>query len=229
MDNPTTITVTWDDLRRSLTIDAKAVGASSCLIQAGYGPNTYLFSGKNTLTVTDIPHTTEKFLYIRAVGLNSDGTELVAGELLTAVSIKHPILGIVRTCDGDKNIIDFVEKKNGVVTPRFKDGKRVVRISTFDVNFYDGDELYTSQVVCAKQPMKKPEDPTGEGDCQFAFWKYETPDPEIDDRAIVTFSPGSENIKDYPFQKVKVGEKLVEPPDPVNPNGCPFDGWYYIV
>lgn len=231
MDNPTTITATWDDLQESLTLTAKSEGFVAAHIYAGYAPNYYLFEANNKLTLTDIPHSDHEFIYVRAVGLSSDKVEHPESELFIVVPVKHPILGIVKSCDGeDKYIIDFVEKKDGKVTKRWQSGRRVVKISTFDVEFWDGDELYLSEKVCAKQPMERPEDPeSGEEGCKFMLWKYETPDPEIDDRAIITFSPNSENIKDYPFQRVKIGEKLVEPPDPVNPNGCPFDGWYYIA
>lgn len=222
-----TININWDSLHRELTLTATTEGAAATFIQAGYAPNFYSFEGRDTLTISDLEHVDGKPLYLRAVGLNSAGEEMLETETLTSTPIYHPIIGIVKTCDGERNIIDIVEYKNGKVSERFKSGQRVVKIGTVNVNFYVDGELYLTKKVCSGQPMEQPDDPELPEGCELMYWAEEVPDP-YEGKFRVTMSPvnGKQNTI---VEWVKAGEKATKPADPEPPEskaGCPFHGWY---
>lgn len=163
------VTIAWNDTRSTLTLTGSASGASGVRIYAGYGPNDYNYRADNQLVISDFNHKDHQFLYIRVVAFDGSGKELAGGEFFTAIQLKHPILGLVKTCDGDKNIIDFVEKRSGKAIERFKSGKRVVKIGTFNVTFYDGDTLIESVKVCEGGTVAPPTPPE-KSDAKFAYW-----------------------------------------------------------
>lgn len=122
------IETTWNDTRDTVTITATADDVANIKIYAGIAPNDYSYSGANSLNISNLPHVPGSYLYIRAVALDEDDNEVTCNEAFATVPIPHPILGIAKTCDGEKNIIDFVEKKNGVWSERWQSGKRIVTI-----------------------------------------------------------------------------------------------------
>lgn len=224
------ITTTWDSARKTLTVRGEADGVSSVKVFAGFAPNVYEFEGTNELVLTDLPHGTQEFLYLRAVGVDASGNEYVSGELFTAIKLKHPILGIVKNCDEDKNIIDFIEIKKGKKVERFKSGERIVKISTHDVRFFVDGKLYEHRQVCAGQPMARPDDPDLPAGCDLVFWAEEYEYPTANKLKVV-FNPmnGKENAT---VEYVEAGEKVKRPPTPKSPNGkedCPFHGWYQLT
>lgn len=229
----TTLTPTWNDQHTTLTLTAQAEGADRVKIYAGYYPNLYQFEGEDELVLSDLPHDEHRFLYVRAVGLVGD-FEQTEGEYLGTLPILHPVLGIVKTCDGDRNIVDFVEKKNGTVK-RWIAGQRVVKISTFNVNLFVEGELYQSFKVCGGQPMADPGPAPDKEGCEFAYWgyKYEppapvppAPSPTPPERTEfrVTYEPL--NGQPYMEEWVKKGDKATPPQDPESATtGRPFLGW----
>lgn len=132
----------WDELRRTCTIRAEAPGAANCRIQAGYAANNYNIGNKLTtgeigeLAVKDLNHGSGQILYLQATPEASDGKKFTNEIAKISIPIPNPILGVYtpkceNTVAKQQYIVDIVEKKKDtcVVTPKWQNGDRVVKIS----------------------------------------------------------------------------------------------------
>lgn len=130
----------WDELRRTCTIRAEAPGAANCRIEAGYQANNFDIGNKLTageigeLVVKDLNHGSGQILYLQATPESSNGHKYVDEIAKISIPIPNPILGVYTPKCGSPGkqqyIVDIIEKKKDtcVVTPKWQNGDRVVKI-----------------------------------------------------------------------------------------------------
>lgn len=119
------ITATWNDIRTCATINAEATNVSEFALTAGYTRDGGLGEVTGTdLQVCNLEHNGSEVLYASAIPKVGDKLYVESTGVAT-LPIPHPILGLAKTCDETLNLVDIVECKNGVVTPRWQTGKRV--------------------------------------------------------------------------------------------------------
>lgn len=125
---------TWNDTRTTINITASAENATAITMNAGYSPNSsdilsLTTPGVNgTLELSDLNHGSNQMLYISVIPLDAENNEHLELATYAVYPIPNPIIGIVKTCDETKYIVDMVEKKRGATgcSEKWKNGKRVV-------------------------------------------------------------------------------------------------------
>lgn len=133
----------WDELRRQCTIKGTAPGAKQTRISAGYSPNNYNIGTKLTpgefgdLVVKDLNHGSGQIAYLECMPESTDNHQYIDEVAKISIPIPNPIIGVwTPPCEDDakgvkqRYIVDIVEKKeNCTVTPKWKNGDRVVKIA----------------------------------------------------------------------------------------------------
>lgn len=125
---------TWNDTRTTISITASAENASAITINAGYLPGGSDILGltnpgtSSTLELSDLNHGSNQMLYISVIPIDAENNEHPELATYAVYPIPNPIIGVIKTCDETKYIVDIVEKKRGATncSERWKNGQRVV-------------------------------------------------------------------------------------------------------
>ena len=126
--------VTWNDVRRAVTVSGKGEGAVSLRMTAGYTYNGHEISDKNTngttatVTVNDPNHGTGQVLYFSLIPRANDGHEYTENAAYLSIEVPNPILGVATDSAQKRYIVDIVEHKaDGTITPKWQNGDRIVK------------------------------------------------------------------------------------------------------
>lgn len=201
------INILWDDVRRCARISATSEDVSDFEMGVGDSPysNAVYTDTGSTLEVCDLEHGAGQILYARATPKIPGHTYTESTNYAT-FSIPNPILGVAKTCDNEKYIVDIVENKQGTLTKKWQTGKRIVKVDKCpgvglrpNANYPAGEAPGTLKTMYVKNGMLVL--PAGEYDgssrSQYVYFPYEL----LDD--------------DFPKLNLKLMVRLTA----VNPNG----------
>lgn len=180
------VDVEWASDNRSVTFTPTSQNVSIWSFKAGTqleGSDLGSINNVTSFTLTNLPYGMNQTIYLTVIpvvgGIPQE--QYAAHETYL---VKTPVLGLVKTCDGSKSIVDIVEKKaNGTVTERWQGGKRVLETQAWDVKFQmpDGTAIKEDR-VCNGAQVTLPMPPVGpDPDCTFAYWTYDDEEGEKDD------------------------------------------------
>lgn len=173
------VTETWSADNSTLTISVAPTtdgyeALEGFLIAARYNNSGEPFAqvvGGRELAIDNTDPKIGKYIYL-VVKPIVGGVPLNMNSIFRVVTVKPVAIGIYKTCDGDKNIVEMVEKKGDLI----KRGKQMLIIKSFDVEFYVDGELYATQKTCEGHQVVLPEDPPATEAGDFAYWVEVTED-----------------------------------------------------
>lgn len=125
--NIPTISAEWNDVRRCVNISAQSDNISSFNMTAGYMRGDDSLANEtdvDTISLCDLEHGNNEVVYVSATPTvpNHIYTDRTA---YSTIPIPNPILGVSNDCSEMLNVVDIVESKNGILTPKWQTGVRV--------------------------------------------------------------------------------------------------------
>lgn len=128
--NVPTIGAQWDDDRRCVVVIPSAPNISNFDITLGYfqGDDSLANVSGSQARVCDLNHGGGQILYASATPKIPNKITYEDKTAFATIPILNPILGVSKSCTDTVNVVDIVESKSGILTPRWQNGDRVVKV-----------------------------------------------------------------------------------------------------